>query len=201
MTPALHLASTSPRRQEILRSLGLEFTVIGVEIDESRLEGESARQMVLRLAAEKAAAAVSEDVQLVIGADTIVLLGDRVLGKPRDRDDSVDMLMSLSGRSHTVLSGVALRSTSGTTTVLSETDVRFREIDRDEALAYWQSGEPRDKAGSYAIQGRGGAFVAAIRGSYSGVVGLPVYELVDLLRNAGIDVMKKQIVQLRDDSG
>lgn len=201
MTPALHLASTSPRRREILRSLGLEFTVIGVKIDESRLEGESARQMVLRLAAEKAAAAVTEDVQLVIGADTIVLLGDRVLGKPRDRDDSVDMLMSLSGRSHTVLSGVALRSSSGTTTVLSETDVRFREIDRDEALAYWQSGEPRDKAGSYAIQGRGGAFVAAIRGSYSGVVGLPVYELVDLLRNAGIDVMKKQIVQLRDDSG
>ena len=201
MTPALHLASTSPRRQEILRSLGLEFTVIGVEIDESRLEGESARKMVLRLAAEKAASAVSEDVQLVIGADTIVLLGDRVLGKPRDRDDSVEMLMSLSGRSHTVLSGVALRSSSGTTTVLSETDVRFREIDRDEALAYWQSGEPRDKAGSYAIQGRGGAFVAAIRGSYSGVVGLPVYELVDLLRNAGIEVMKKQIVQLSDDSG
>jgi septum formation protein len=191
MTTALHLASTSPRRQEILRSLGLEFTVIGVEIDESRLEGESARQMVLRLAAEKAAAAVSEDVQLVIGADTIVLLGDRVLGKPRDRDDSIEMLMSLSGRNHTVLSGVALRSSTGTTTVLSETDVRFREIDRDEALAYWQSGEPCDKAGSYAIQGRGGAFVAAISGSYSGVVGLPVYELVDLLRNAGIEVMKK----------
>ncbi len=201
MTAALHLASTSPRRQEILRSLELEFTVIGVEIDETRLEGESPRQMVLRLAAEKAAAAVSEDVQLVIGADTIVLLGDRILGKPRDRDDSVEMLMSLSGRNHTVLTGVALRSSAGTSTVLSETDVRFREIDRDEALAYWQSGEPCDKAGSYAIQGRGGAFVAAIRGSYSGVVGLPVYELVDLLRNAGIDVMKKPIVQLRDDGG
>ncbi len=201
MTAALYLASTSPRRQEILRSLGLEFTVIGVKIDETRLEGESPRQMVLRLAAQKAAAAVSEDVQLVIGADTIVLLGDRILGKPRDRDDSVEMLMSLSGRNHTVLTGVALRSSAGTSTVLSETDVRFREIDRDEALAYWQSGEPCDKAGSYAIQGRGGAFVAAIRGSYSGVVGLPVYELVDLLRNAGIDVMKKPIVQLRDDGG
>jgi len=201
MTAALHLASTSPRRQEILRSLGLAFTVIGVEIDETRLEGESPRQMVLRLAAEKAAAAVSEDVELVIGADTIVLLGDRILGKPRDRDDSVEMLMSLSGRNHTVLTGVALRSSAGTSTVLSETDVRFREIDRDEALAYWQSGEPCDKAGSYAIQGRGGAFVAAIRGSYSGVVGLPVYELVDLLRNVGIEVMKKPIVQLRDDGG
>ena len=201
MTAALHLASTSPRRQEILRSLGLAFTVIGVEIDETRLEGESPRQMVLRLAAGKAAAAVSEDVELVIGADTIVLLGDRILGKPRDRDDSVEMLMSLSGRNHTVLTGVALRSSAGTSTVLSETDVRFREIDRDEALAYWQSGEPCDKAGSYAIQGRGGAFVAAIRGSYSGVVGLPVYELVDLLRNVGIEVMKKPIVQLRDDGG
>ena len=200
MIPALHLASSSPRRQEILRSLGLEFTVMGVEIDESRLDGESPQEMVLRLAAEKAAAAVAEDVQLVIGADTVVVLGDRVLGKPCDKDDSIEMLMSLSGRSHIVLSGVALRSSAGIKTVLTETTVRFRKIDRDEALAYWQSGEPRDKAGSYAIQGKGGAFVAAISGSYSGVVGLPVYELVELLGNAGIEVMTKTIVRACDDS-
>ncbi len=192
MSPVLQLASTSPRRQEILRSLGLTFTVMAVEIDESRLEGETPQQMVLRLAANKAAAAVSADSQLVIGADTIVVLGDKVLGKPRGMDDAVEMLMKLSGRSHTVLSGVALWSPTGITSALSQTEVRFREIGRDEARAYWHSGEPCDKAGSYAIQGRGGTFVAAISGSYSGVVGLPVYELAELLGNAGIEVVKKQ---------
>lgn len=192
MSPVLQLASTSPRRQEILRSLGLTFTVMAVEVDESRLEGETPQQMVLRLAANKAAAAVSADSQLVIGADTIVVLGDKVLGKPRGMDDAVEMLMKLSGRSHTVLSGVALWSPTGITSALSQTEVRFREIGRDEARAYWHSGEPCDKAGSYAIQGRGGTFVAAISGSYSGVVGLPVYELAELLGNAGIEVVKKQ---------
>ena len=192
MSPVLQLASTSPRRQEILRSLGLTFTVIAVEIDESRLEGETPQQMVLRLAANKAAAAVSADSQLVIGADTLVVLGDRVLGKPRGMDDAVEMLMKLSGRSHTVLTGVALWSSTGITSALSQTEVRFREIGRDEARAYWHSGEPCDKAGSYAIQGRGGTFVAAISGSYSGVVGLPVYELAELLGDAGIEVVKKQ---------
>lgn len=192
MSPVLQLASTSPRRQEILRSLGLTFTVMAVEIDESRLEGETPQQMVLRLAANKAAAAVSADSQLVIGADTIVVLGDKVLGKPRGMDDAVEMLMKLSGRSHTVLSGVALWSPTGITSALSQTEVRFREIGRDEARAYWHSGEPCDKAGSYAIQGRGGTFVATISGSYSAVVGLPVYELAELLGNAGIEVVKKQ---------
>ncbi|MCH8944143.1 MAG: septum formation inhibitor Maf [Proteobacteria bacterium] len=192
MSPVLQLASTSPRRQEILRSLGLTFTVMAVEVDESRLEGETPQQMVLRLAANKAAAAVSADSQLVIGADTIVVLGDKVLGKPRGMDDAVEMLMKLSGRSHTVLTGVALWSSTGITSALSQTEVRFREIGRDEARAYWHSGEPCDKAGSYAIQGRGGTFVAAISGSYSGVVGLPVYELAELLGNAGIEVVKNQ---------
>ncbi len=192
MSPVLQLASTSPRRQEILRSLGLTFTVMAVEVDESRLEGETPQQMVLRLAANKAAAAVSADSQLVIGADTIVVLGDKVLGKPRGMDDAVEMLMKLSGRSHTVLTGVALWSSTGIISALSQTEVRFREIGRDEARAYWHSGEPCDKAGSYAIQGRGGTFVAAISGSYSGVVGLPVYELAELLGNAGIEVVKNQ---------
>jgi septum formation protein len=200
MSTVLHLASTSPRRKAILQSLGLKFTVIAVEIDERRLEGETPQQMVLRLAANKAAAAVSADGQLIIGADTIVVLGDKILGKPRDKDDALEMLMSLSGRSHKVLSGVALWSSAGIRSTLSETEVRFREIGEDEALAYWHSGEPCDKAGSYAIQGRGGAFVAAISGSYSGVVGLPVYELADLLGSAGIEVVKNQTVRLRDDS-
>lgn len=163
---------------------------MGAEIDESRQDGESPQQLVRRLAAEKAAAATAADGQLVIGADTVVVLGDRVLGKPRDVDEAIEMLTSLSGRSHTVLSGVALRTPAGTETALSVTEVRFREISRDEALAYWQSGESADKAGAYAIQGLGGAFVESISGSYSGVVGLPVYETVGLLKNAGIDVVK-----------
>ena len=192
MIPTLHLASSSPRRQEILRSLGLEFTVMGVEIDESRQDGESPQQMVRRLAAEKAAAAAAADGQLVIGADTVVVLGDRVLGKPRDVDEAIEMLTSLSGRSHTVLSGIALRTPTGPKTALSVTEVRVRELGRDEALAYWPSGESADKAGAYALQGLGGSVVESRRGMYSGFVGLPVYDTVGLLKNAGIDVVKNK---------
>ncbi len=190
--PILILASTSPRRREILASMGLEFTVSGVEIDESRLGNETAEHMVLRLAAAKAAAAKVAQSHRVIGADTAVVLDGEVLGKPRDQNDAVAMLLSLSGRRHRVLTGVALGGPDGVESSLSSTDVIFREISRDEALAYWQSGEPRDKAGAYGIQGLGGAFVEAIEGSYSGVVGLPVYETAELLRNAGIDVLMKQ---------
>lgn len=187
--PLLHLASSSPRRQEILRALGLTFTAQGADIDESRLDGETPEQMVLRLAAAKASAAVAAEGQLVLGADTAVVLGGRVLGKPRDESDAIEMLLSLSGCTHRVLTGVALQTSAGSKVVVSATDVRFREIDRDEARAYWHSGEPRDKAGAYAIQGLGGMFVEAISGSYSGVVGLPVFETVNLLRAAGVTVL------------
>ena len=187
--PLLHLASSSPRRQEILRALGLTFTAQGADIDESRLDGETPEQMVLRLAAAKASAAVAAEGQLVLGADTAVVLGGRVLGKPRDESDAVEMLLCLSGCTHRVLTGVALQTPAGSKVVVSATDVRFREIDRDEARAYWHSGEPRDKAGAYAIQGLGGMFVEAISGSYSGVVGLPVFETVNLLRAAGVTVL------------
>jgi septum formation protein len=186
----LHLASTSPRRRDILRCLGIDFDVVAVNTDESIRQGELPGELVLRLAVAKAEAAV--DAGLVLGADTVVVLGDRILGKPSDAEDAVEMLVALSGRSHTVLTGVALRTPEETTAVLSETQVRFREIDRDEALAYWQSGEPRDKAGAYGIQGLGGMFVEAINGSYSGVVGLPVFETVELLKAAGIDVLMKR---------
>jgi septum formation protein len=172
--------------------MGLEFRVSGVDIDESRLGDEAAEHMVLRLAAAKVAAAKVAPSQRVIGADTAVVLDGEVLGKPRDRKDAVAMLLSLSNRRHRVLTGVTLSGPDGVESLLSSTDVIFREISRDEALAYWQSGEPRDKAGAYGIQGLGGAFVEAIEGSYSGVVGLPVYETAKLLRNAGIDVLMKQ---------
>lgn len=187
--PLLHLASSSPRRQEILLSLGLEFTAEGAAIDESRLDGESPQQMVLRLAAAKAEAAIARDGQLILGADTAVVLAERVLGKPRDADDAVEMLMTLSGRNHRVLTGIALRTPNGVSAAFSSTEVQFREIGRDEAFLYWQSGEPCDKAGAYAIQGLGGLFVEGINGSYSGVVGLPVFETVELLQAAGIDVL------------
>lgn len=191
----LHLASSSPRRREILAALGLEFTAGSVDVDEAREGGEPAEQMVLRLAIAKAAAAGLESTRLVIGADTAVVLDGDVLGKPRGQDDAIATLLKLSGRRHRVLTGVALAGPDGVQTALSSTDVLFREIGRDEAHAYWQSGEPRDKAGSYGIQGRGGAFVAAIKGSYSGVVGLPVYETAELLRTVGIDIL----MQRKDD--
>jgi septum formation protein len=189
-SPLLYLASTSPRRREILQSLGIEFEVVMVETDESPLAGESAEDLVVRLARAKAEAATGAEV--VLGSDTVVVLDDVVLGKPENADDAVDMLLALSGRSHTVLTGVALRTPNGTRVVLSKTDVRFREIDRDEAIRYWHSGEPADKAGSYGIQGRGGMFVEAINGSYSGVMGLPVFETVELLKSAGIEVLSKK---------
>jgi len=189
--PTLILASTSPRRREILAALDLEFMVNGVEIDERRLDSETAEDMVLRLASVKVAAVPVVHSDRVIGADTAVVLGDTILGKPLNRDEAVAMLLSLSGRRHRVLTGVALRGPDGVQTVLSETDVYFRAISQDEAHAYWQSGEPRDKAGAYGIQGLGGVFVERLDGSYSGVVGLPVFETVQLLQNAGIDVLVK----------
>jgi septum formation protein len=188
-SPQLHLASTSPRRREILRSLGVEFEIVKVETDESPRQGEAPEELVLRLAIAKAEAATGAE--LVMGSDTVVVLDGRILGKPRDLDDAVDMLLALSGRSHSVLTGVALKTPEGTRTVLSATDVRFREIGRDEAIRYWQSGEPADKAGGYGIQGLGGVFVEAINGSYSGVMGLPVFETVKLLKSAGIEVLAK----------
>ena len=186
----LHLASSSPRRREILGALGLDFSYSGVDLDESQLRGEAPEAMVLRLAAAKAAAAAVDAATLVLGADTAVVLGERIFGKPRDRDDAVTMLECLSGNSHRVLTGVALRTPAGVRTALSVTEVQFREIRPDEALAYWHSGEPCDKAGAYAIQGLGGVFVEAISGSYSGVVGLPVFETVELLRRSGVEILQ-----------
>ncbi len=185
----LYLASSSPRRREILAALGLAFTVRSREIDETPLENETPGDMVLRLASEKACAVDIEASDLVLGADTAVVVDGETLGKPRDCHDAISMLMRLSGRAHSVVTGVALRGPHGVRTAISSTEVRFREIRRDEARRYWQSGEPADKAGAYAIQGIGGAFVESIAGSYSGVVGLPVFETLELLQEAGIEVL------------
>jgi septum formation protein len=188
-TPLLHLASASPRRKEILEALGLTFSTGGVDIDETPLAAEPAEAMVLRLAQAKAGLVDGHAPQIVLGADTAVVLGNDVFGKPEGCEQALEMLRRLSGRTHQVLTGVAVASELGIRTALSATEVRFREIGPDEALAYWQSGEPRDKAGGYAIQGCGGVFVESIAGSYSGVVGLPVFETAELLREAGLRVL------------
>lgn len=189
----IHLASSSPRRHEILTAMGLRFTAAGVDIDETRYEGEPVADMVVRLAIAKAAAARENlDQSLpIIGADTAVVIGDQVLGKPGSQDEAVQMLASLSGRSHTVLTGVALDYAGVVRTATSLTQVRFREISPDEAQSYWQSGEPLDKAGAYAVQGVAGIFVEELSGSYSGVVGLPVFETAALLADAGLEVLSR----------
>ena len=192
--PSLILASSSPRRREILDAMGLVFTVQTAAVDETLQQGEAASEMVVRLAASKATAIALQEEQVIIGADTAVVLGDEIFGKPADADDALRMLSRLSGQTHQVMTGVAVASVMGLNTILSVTDVRFREISTDEARRYWQSGEPEDKAGAYAIQGRGGVFVEAIMGSYTGVVGLPVFETARMLHEAGLEVLSAAIL-------
>lgn len=186
--PTLHLASASPRRADILKSLKLRFSVSSADIDETPQPGESAEDMVLRLARGKAKARVGR-ADIVLGADTAVVLDQQLFAKPASEQEAVAMLAALSGRIHTVLTGVAVATAAGLKTTASRSTVRFRDIDSAEARDYWHSGEPLGKAGGYAIQGLGGAFVADLRGSYSGVVGLPVFETVALLKSVGLDVL------------
>lgn len=187
---SLYLASGSPRRCELLAQIGVPFTLVGASIDETPLENESAASYVERLALGKAAAgramlADSADA-CVLGADTAVILDGRILGKPADQADALAMLMALSGREHEVLTAIALLDDQRCETRLVSSRVRFRNISKEEATVYWHSGEPRDKAGGYAIQGLAAVFVAGLNGSYSAVVGLPVCETADLLSQFGI---------------
>lgn len=187
--PQFHLASASPRRVEILNGLGLAFTAEGVDIDETPLAGETARDMVMRLAEAKASAAARVHPGLVLGSDTAVTLDGEIYGKPAGENEAMNMLARLSGRRHEVLTAVVLVSGNRVLRDLSVTRVTFREIQSDEARRYWQSGEPEGKAGGYAIQGFGGVFVEKISGSYSGVVGLPVFHTARLLQKAGVNVI------------
>ena len=185
----LHLASSSARRREILTTLGVSFTWAGVDIDETPLPHEPVVGIVRRLAVAKADAGRAVRDTPVLGADTAVAVGDRIFGKPESMEDALAMLGALSGRIHQVVTAVALSCDQGVLTALSTTNVSFREIVADEARAYWQSGEPAGKAGAYAVQGIGGIFVRELSGSYTGVVGLPVFETVGLLRQAGIELL------------
>lgn len=202
----LFLASASPRRRELLEQIGVAFECLPVDIDESRRPGEVPAEYVVRLALEKAqrgAFELSQRAELsqvaefperavVLGADTVVVCGDEAFGKPSDAVEARCMLMSLSGRTHEVLTAVAVGTDGDWRHRLVTTEVTFRTLSEAECDAYWQTGEPADKAGGYAIQGFGAVFVHRISGSYSAVVGLPLMETAALLRETGIDYWKTE---------
>ncbi|MDQ2069960.1 Maf family protein [Natronospira bacteriovora] len=186
--PRLILASQSPRRRELLEQIGLTFDVIPADINESVQAGELAVDFVARMAREKAEAVARQQPDaLVLGSDTAVVVDEHILGKPADKADARRMLGLLSGREHAVLSAVALIVPGQAERVITQVSrVRFRSISETEMHAYWRSGEPKDKAGAYAIQGLGAVFVEHLSGSYSGVMGLPLFETARLLEEAGI---------------
>lgn len=197
MTEFLCLASASPRRRELLQQIGVAHLVRAADVDERVQPGELPADYVRRLARTKALAVFDSStaprnavgVRLpVLGADTTVVIDERILGKPLDLADCRAMLGRLAGREHEVLSAVALVHEGGSDVQLSRSRVRFRAIDAAEIDRYWASGEPRDKAGAYAIQGLGAVFVEALSGSYSGVMGLPLFETATLLVAAGVPV-------------
>lgn len=184
----LYLASRSPRRADLLRQLGLRFACVPADIEEVPRPGQDPADYALSVALAKAAAAAAllAPEVAVLAADTDVAVDGSILGKPRDCADALAMLARLSDRSHQVVSAVALRRGGRIETALTVTEVCFGPIGRAEAAAYWASGEPADKAGAYAIQGRAARWVKSITGSYSGVVGLPLYETCALLTRFGL---------------
>jgi septum formation protein len=187
--PLLILASASPRRSALLSQIGVPHRVVPSQIEERRIEGESIDQCVRRLAEHKAlqvCARLTGSALPVLGADTAVVIDDAMLGKPRDRGEALEMLARLSGREHEVVSAVALAQRGTLNSRLCRSVVRFRPLAAEESEAYWDSGEPRDKAGGYAIQGLGAVFIETLRGSYSGVMGLPLFETAALLKAAGV---------------
>lgn len=185
----IYLASRSPRRQALLQQIGIAFELLAVDVDETPLAAESAVAFVQRVALDKAragrASLLAGRCLPVLGADTCVVADGRIMGKPRDRMHALEMLQLLSGSTHEVLSAVALAGDHEALRVQSSR-VTFRTLSRAECAAYWTTGEPADKAGAYAIQGLAGLFVTHLDGSYSGVMGLPLYETGELLREFDI---------------
>lgn len=183
----IYLASSSPRRRQLLEQIGINFQSVIVDIDESIISGESPQDYVARLALEKAHAGRGQaDAAFpVLGADTAVVLDGEIMGKPMDRAHGLEMLEKLSGRDHLVMSGVALVAESAQVRV-NTSKVWFRPTSQQEREAYWASGEPADKAGAYAVQGHAAVFISRIDGSFSGIMGLPLFETYELLVAAGI---------------
>jgi len=183
----IYLASQSPRRQELLQQIGVRFELIDAEVDESTFPSRTPQEFVLTLAQAKAKAGYecisSENRPLkpVLGADTCVVIDNEIMGKPANKPDALRMLSRLSGSTHWVYTGVALYYDGEMNTRISESSVTFATLQPGQIESYWASGEPADKAGAYAIQGRAAAFITQMNGSYSGVVGLPLFETVQLL--------------------
>ncbi len=192
----IYLASTSPRRKELLAQVGMSFQPCVIEIDESVWPDEAPDTYVARLARAKAAAALAQLADMpdrapdaiVIAADTTVTIDGHILGKPADQADAFAMWQRLSGRTHQVMTGVAVATDSQIWVQVVVTEVVFSSLSVAQMQAYWACGEPQGKAGGYAIQGRGAAFIPRISGSYSNVVGLPLVETLDLLRQAGYTI-------------
>lgn len=191
---SIYLASRSPRRQELLAQIGVKFEVVETDVDESVADGESPRAYVERLARAKAEAGwrrVERDNlprAPVLGADTTVAVDGRILGKPADGLEAAEMLAALSGRLHEVLTAVAVKHDSRLESAVSVSEVRFKTLSKEEIARYIGTGECEDKAGAYGIQGHAARFVAELRGSFSGVVGLPLYETAQLLERIGAPV-------------
>jgi septum formation protein len=191
MKARIILASASPRRRELLDQIGIAYDIHPVDIDESPHPDEAPADYVCRIAAEKSAACHAQAAPIdlpVLAADTAVVLNGRIMGKPKDKEDALAMLRRLSGQTHQVYSAVSLRGNEHGE-ALSVTEVTFRTLSEREIAAYWATSEPADKAGSYAIQGLGSVFVQSIQGSFSGVVGLPLFETAELLLQQGIQVL------------
>jgi len=189
--PVLRLASASPRRRQLLDLIGVPHVITPADIDETPHASERADEYVMRLAREKAEAiwALHQDLP-VLAADTTVVVDQEILGKPESEADAAAMLAKLSGREHLVHTGVALRTGPSVNVGISTTQVWFAALTPAEIHAYWASGEPQGKAGAYAIQGLGAVFVSNIAGSYTGVMGLPLFETAQMLRHAGIPVWR-----------
>ncbi|MGE5028020.1 MAG: Maf family protein [Betaproteobacteria bacterium] len=199
----IYLASRSPRRRELLAQIGVNFELLllredparGADVDESLVSGEDPRAYVLRVSHDKAETGWLRAQQRrlphypVLAADTAVVLGDRIMGKPANREEAVEMLLALSGRTHQVLTAVAVTNGGRVEQRLSVTSVRFCELTELVVRRYVMSGEPLDKAGAYGIQGHAAAFIEKIEGSYSGVMGLPLYETAALLADFGLEVL------------
>jgi len=189
----VYLASASPRRRELLAQLGVRCEVLPVGVDERPRPGETAADLVCRLASAKAVAGIAvrpaSAPAPVVAADTAVALGTELFGKPVDEADATRILNRLSGRTHAVYTAVAVADGGRERVQLSRSEVTFRPLGSAEIAAYWRTGEPADKAGAYAIQGRGAQFIADLSGSYSGVMGLPLFETARLLAFFGCELL------------
>jgi septum formation protein len=187
--PLIYLASASPRRSALLEQIGVPHRVRPVDVDETARSGEPPHEHVRRLAVLKAETLwqklAAPERQPVLGADTAVVLDDEILGKPRDEQDCLRMLSLLSARTHHVFTAVALQASEGCQSRVNVSEVTFRKLADEEIRSYWRSGEPADKAGAYAVQGRAALFIERIAGSYSGIMGLPLFETGQLLAAIG----------------